>query len=254
MYKIAVCAGHGFNTPGKRTPDGEREWSFNDKVVKAFINTMNQYANVTVKRFDDPTGKTDVPLATRTNGANGWGANIYISFHHNANTAKWGNWGGVETFYNPGSTNGQKLAKAVHPSLVKAYGLKDRGVKTGNLHIVRETKMPAILIEGGFMDSITDIKKLRDDSVLANVGSSIAHAVASYAGLKKSGTSTPVQNTTPKNTTPAPTTNTTKYTVIKGDTLYSISKKFNATVDTIKSLNGLTSNTIKIGQVLIVKK
>ncbi|AEO93293.1 endolysin [Bacillus phage G] len=248
MYKIAICAGHGFNTPGKRTPDGEREWSFNNKLVVAFVNTMNQYENVTVKRYDDPTGKTDVPLITRTNGANAWGANIYISFHHNANTAKWGTWTGVETFYYPGSTTGLNLAKAIHPAVVQSYGLKDRGVKSGNLHIVRETKMPAILIEGGFMDSTIDIKKLRSDAVLKAAGENIAHAVAKYAGLKKkSSTSTPKP--------PTPTTpNAATYTVVKGDTLYGISQKFGISVDTIKSLNGLKTNTISIGQVLKVKK
>lgn len=45
-------------------------------------------------------------------------------------------------------------------------------------------------------------------------------------------------------------TNYTTYTVVKGDTLYSIAKRYNTTVDTIKNLNNLTSNTLSIGQVL----
>lgn len=78
-----------------------------------------------------------------------------------------------------------KLAVAIHPALVKAYGLKDRGIKEGNLHIVRETKMPAILIEGGFMDSTNDIIKLRDKNVLENAGRMIAEALATYLKLTK---------------------------------------------------------------------
>ena len=81
-YKIAACAGHGFYTPGKRTPDDEREWTFNDKVLRAFQNEINRYEDVEFKRFDDPSGKTDVPLGTRTKGANNWGADLYLSFHH----------------------------------------------------------------------------------------------------------------------------------------------------------------------------
>jgi N-acetylmuramoyl-L-alanine amidase len=184
MFKIAICAGHGLNTPGKRTPDDEREWTFNDKVVRAFIAEMSKYDGVEVKRFDDPTGRTDVPLHIRTNNANKWGADIYISFHHNANTAKWGAWTGVETFvYTNPNAKSLQLAKCVHPNLVRAYGLKDRGVKRGNLHIVRETKMPAVLIEGGFMDSTIDIKKLRDDRVLASAGAEVARGVVKYANL-----------------------------------------------------------------------
>lgn len=185
MVKIAYCAGHGINTPGKRTPDDEREWTFNNIVASAFAEELSKYEGATLKRFDDATGKTDVSLNTRTSNANKWGADYYISFHHNANTGKWGNWGGVETFV---YTNPQKksldLAITVHSSVVKGYGLRDRGIKRGNLHIVRETKMPAILIEGGFMDSTTDIATLRDKEKLQNAGRLIAQALANHLGLK----------------------------------------------------------------------
>ena len=187
MIKVGYCAGHGYNTPGKRTPNDEREWTFNDIVARAFANELSQYEGITSKRFDDPTGKRDVPLQERTDNANRWGAQYYISFHHNALGAKWGNHTGVETFVYIGNKNtvSGKLAAAIHPALVKAYGLKDRGIKEGNLHIVRETKMPAILIEGGFMDSTIDIVKLRNRNVLENAGRMIAQALATYLKLKK---------------------------------------------------------------------
>ena len=62
MVKIAIDAGHGMNTAGKRTPDGEREWSFNNKVALAAIAKLNTYQNVKILRLDDPSGKNDVPL------------------------------------------------------------------------------------------------------------------------------------------------------------------------------------------------
>lgn len=196
-FKIAVDAGHGFNTPGKRTPDGEREWSFNDKVVRAFIGEMAKYEGVVVRRFDDPTGKTDIPLTSRTNSANQWRADIFVSFHHNASTGRWGNWTGTETYYAKGSSNGKRLAALIQQANVKAYGLRDRGLKTANLHITRETRMPAVLIEGAFMDSVIDIVKMRDDSVLQNAGIYTAQAVAEYAGLKRKKGAT-VTKPTPK--------------------------------------------------------
>src|SRR5690606_34781216 len=64
-------------------------------------------------------------------------------------------------------------------------GLRNRGLKKADFHMVRESKMPAILIEGGFMDSTVDIKKMRDDKVLDAVGKAIAEALAVYFGLKK---------------------------------------------------------------------
>lgn len=189
MIKVGFDAGHGgFGvTPGKRSPDGEYEWDFNNKVAIAFANELALYKGVTSRRFDDPTGKSDVPLKDRTDNANRWGANYYISFHHNANTSNWGNWTGVETYVYLGnkSTTSGRLAEAIHPSVVKAYGLRDRGIKEADFHILRETNMPAILIEGGFMDSTIDIKKLRDNRVLANVGKMVAQSFANFVGLKR---------------------------------------------------------------------
>ena len=194
MIKIGWDAGHGgfkdatrkvYTTQGQRTPDGEPEWVFNDIVGRAFANELALYEGVVTKRFDDPSGKTDVPLGVRTNRANAWNADYYISFHHNTNMGRWGNWTGVETYvYTAHQPKSMELAEALHPTVVEAYGLKDRGIKKRNLHIVRETKMPAVIIEGGFMDSVIDINKLRDRDVLENVGRMVAQALATHIGLK----------------------------------------------------------------------
>ena len=70
--------------------------------------------------------------------------------------------------------------------------------------------------------------------------------------LKIPGKST-AENTSEKSTTTVSTAKTSNYEVVAGDTLYSISKKFGTTVDNLRSLNGLTENSVlKIGQVLKV--
>lgn len=207
ITKIGYDAGHGHNTPGKRSPDGEREWDFNNIVARAFHKELSKYSGVELKRFDDSTGKTDVKLEDRTDCANNWDADYYISFHHNANTSKWGNWGGVETFvYTKASQATIKYANAIHPALVKGYGLKDRGVKKQNLYICKETKMPAILVEGGFMDSKTDIEVLRDSAKLKKAGKEIAQAFVKFLGLKLKSTSS--TGSTTKNNVYSKKTNT----------------------------------------------
>lgn len=186
--KVGAEGGHGGYgvTPGKRTPDGEYEWDFNNIVVSSFLKELSLYEGVVTKRFDDPTGKRDVPLKERTDGANKWGADYYFSFHHNAFKSKWGTHTGVETWICPNAqSESVKLANAIHPAVVKGYGLRDRGIKKGNLHIVRETFCPAILIEGGFMDSTIDIKVLRNKTTLENVGKQVAVAFAEFKKLKK---------------------------------------------------------------------
>lgn len=184
MLKVALDAGHGMNTPGKRTPDDEREWSFNNKVVLAIIERLNDYQNVSVVRLDDPSGKTDVSLRDRTNKANREKADILVSVHHNANTGRWGSWGGTETYtFTNRVTQAERLARMVHAPMVKAYGLRDRGLKKANFHMLRESNMPAILTEGGFMDSTTDIEVLRNDSALKRAGKAIADGIAEYGSL-----------------------------------------------------------------------
>jgi len=114
------------------------------------------------------------------------GVDILVSYHHNANTGQWGSsWTGTETYHYPSSTNGQALARKVHPAIVGAMGLRDRGIKTANFHILRESNMPAILVEGGFMDSTIDIVKMRNNTVLDRTGNALADAIASHVGLKK---------------------------------------------------------------------
>lgn len=185
MVKIAIDAGHGMNTAGKRTPSGEREWSFNNKVAIAAMAKLNTYQNVQILRLDDATGKTDVPLKTRTDRANAWNADALVSCHHNAYKGKWGSHGGVETYTYPGaSQNSRDVATLVHPLVVKAMVLRDRGKKTMNLHMLRESKMPAILVEGGFMDSTTDIIALRSDQKLKAQGEAIGQGLAAYFNLK----------------------------------------------------------------------
>lgn len=206
---VAYDAGHGKHTPGKRAPSGkfeEREWFFNDEVVRAFEAELKKY-DVRLLRTDDPTGEIDVLPGQRTNKANKANADIYISFHHNAFTGKWGNHTGVETYYYRTSTRGKALAQVVHKAVVKAYGLRDRGLKTNNLHITRETRMPAVLIEGGFMDSTIDIKKLRDKKVLQTAGREVAKAVVQYLKLK------PKQTT---KTTISASKSSTYYRVVAG--------------------------------------
>lgn len=186
MVKIAIDAGHGINTPGKRSPTGEREWTFNDKVVRAAMTKLSEYENVQLLRTDDASGNVDAPLAARTNQANSWKADIFISVHHNALEDEWADHEGVETFvYVPMSENpkSKKLADCVHPRIVKTMQSKDRGIKEKNLSVLRNSNMPAILTEGGFMDSRSDIKKLRNDKFLKAQGEAIALGIVEYFGL-----------------------------------------------------------------------
>lgn len=183
--KIGLDAGHGMNTPGKRTPDGVREWYLNNQVAVAVENELETYQNVEVHRLDDRTGKRDVPLKNRTNYANAKKLDFVLSIHQNAFQSKWGNHGGSEVFISKNTSSSNKqLAQKVLNGILKVYKLRNRGIKNTNLHMTRQTKMAAILIECGFMDSLTD-KVILDSKKQKELGIELATIIAKHYGLKK---------------------------------------------------------------------
>lgn len=179
--KIAIDAGHGFNTAGKRTPDDIREWTLNDRVLRAFDKEINKYNNVTTVRLDDATGKTDVSLFERTRKAKANKCDVLLSVHHNAYQSKWGEHGGTETLYFNGRGT-ESYAKAMNDSIVRTLGLRDRGIKHKNFHMVREVNIPSVMVEVGFMDSNTD-KAIRDEINSELVGVNLAKDFAKFYGL-----------------------------------------------------------------------
>lgn len=202
MIKITCDAGHaGFKdrlkkiyaTSGKRDPDGIPEWEYNDKVIKAFINYLSHYEGVAVMRLDDPTGKTDISLQARADKAEAWGSQAHYSAHHNAFEGRWHKGGGVETLVRPGTIHYEKslrLAKLVHPKMVKAMGLTDRGIKprTDLMMISNALGCPSILSEGGFMDSSVDILAMRNDVKMKAQGEAAAQGYVEFFNLKKKET------------------------------------------------------------------
>lgn len=240
--KIKIDAGHGYNTPGKRTPDGTmREWEFNNAVALLVKSILESYKGVTVKFAHDTTGKTDVPLTTRTNAANVWGADVLVSIHANAAGNGWSDAHGIETWIYTTVKDGTetaKLADNVQKALVKAVGLANRGVKRGDLHMVRESNMPAILVECGFMSNKKEAALLKSKAYREKVAKAIVDGIVKTYGLKKAATAS---------------TGTT-YKVEKGDTLWGIAKAKGTTVDTLRALNkNKDLEPLQIGTVLKLK-
>ncbi|MGF6951858.1 N-acetylmuramoyl-L-alanine amidase [Neobacillus sp. B4I6] len=189
LFKISLDAGHGgFGvTPGKRVPDGSMyEWDFNGAVVKNIMAELLNYEGVTMLRVDDPTGKTDVPLKERSTKVNNWGSHAHISVHANAASDEWGPAHGVETFtYTSPSKTSVELATKVQNSLIKATGLTDRGVKKADFHIIRETHMPSILVECGFMSNKEEAALLKSSDYRKKCALAIVEGLADQFNLKK---------------------------------------------------------------------
>lgn len=200
MFKIALNAGHGINTAGKRClksldQNETREWTLNSRICNKIEEKLKVYSGYEVLRLDDITGKTDIALKTRTNNANDWGADFYLSVHHNAGiNGDIG--GGIETYiYTNASKQSEEWQKLLYEALIKYTSLKGNradGTRKANLHEVRETNMPAVLIECGFMDSKTDVPIILTEKFAEEVADACIEVLVAKGGLLKEETSRPV--------------------------------------------------------------
>ncbi len=185
MKLIAIDNGHGFNTPGKRTPvmpDGKviKEWEFNYPTAKKLgeLLKLNGFNIIFVSDTEE-----DTPLKTRTDKANNAKADAYVSIHFNAFNAIWGSHGGIETYHHPSSIKGKELAELVQKELIKETGLRNRGIKSGNFQVLRETKMVSILAECGFMDNLEEAKLMLDGNYQMKCARAIAKGICRYFGV-----------------------------------------------------------------------
>lgn len=125
-------------------------------------------------------------LKKRTTIANETKSKLFVSIHYNA--AKNCEAKGIEVFYYKSkdkwrSLASRKLAIRVLSKLVDRTGAKNRGVKTGNFHVIRETKMPAILVEGGFITHEEERNRLKDPAYRQKIARGIAEGIDSYFNL-----------------------------------------------------------------------
>lgn len=187
MELIGIDNGHGYNTAGKRTPDGTmREWEFNYATAKYLKEELEANGFRTLMLSDT---REDTSLAARTKKANDARCSLVISIHANALNGTWGTHGGVETFaFKPGVI-GDKIANHVQAKLASATCLRNRGVKYNNLHMTRETNMPSILVECGFMDNREEAALLKSDEFRRKCAKAIAQGLCNYYSIQYKGPS-----------------------------------------------------------------
>lgn len=184
--KIMLDAGHGYETAGKRSPDGMKEYEFNRAVADEVSKLLSKYENVTV--FIAHSDESDVPLKERTDMANRLAVDCYVSIHANAYGTGWNNVRGIETYiYVTKPKIAHELARKIHNSLIAATAMKDRGVKTASFHVLRETRMTAVLVECGFMTNKEDTTLLRSASYRRLCAEAIVKGLREQYKLKLSG-------------------------------------------------------------------
>lgn len=185
---IALDAGHGNNTPGKRTPkfsDGSymKENEFNKGTVK-YLKTMLERCGF--RTLDVAPEASDTPLNVRTKRANDANANLYVSVHANAyGSSVWNSANGIETWVDEKEGKTLQVALKVQNEMIIATKLKDRGVKesNGSLAVLRDTKMYAILVECGFMTNKWEAMLLKSEDYRKKCAEAICKGICKFYGV-----------------------------------------------------------------------
>lgn len=184
MPLIGLDDSHGVNTPGKRAPDGYRENEFNHYTKVELIKELERLG---FRILDCSPSRTDETLAYRVNLANSHKCDVYISIHFNAfGLGTWNKVRGIETFYHPDSPKnaGGKLARCIHNQLTRGTSMPNRGIKTANFYVLRETQMTAVLVECGFMTNKEDRILMDSSAYRKECAIEIAQGLCDYFGIK----------------------------------------------------------------------
>jgi len=176
---IVLDAGHG------GADEGAKVYSFQEKKV-TLLTTL-----LTKKHLEELgyrvmlTRNRDfyVSLPKRVSVANKAKASLFVSIHFNA--CKSIEARGIEVFYYNADQMwrcraSQRLAGFILHRVISQTDGISRGVKQGNFHVIRETDMPAVLVEGGFITNQAERDKLKDRSYLDRIAAGIAEGVDKY--------------------------------------------------------------------------
>lgn len=192
MFKIAYGAGHNLYTTGRRIPKSldsneTKEWELNDRVARYFAEAAGQYESVELLRVDDPEGEAAVDLSARCITANNWDADFCLAIHHNGGIDL-GTGGGIVAYSYPGSAKGAEYRDAIYEACIAATSLKGNRAEPkaeASFQVLRQTNAPAVLMEYGFMDSLTDAPVILTEQYAKLVAYATMEGIAKVAGLKK---------------------------------------------------------------------
>lgn len=191
-FLLALDAGHGLPTPGRRIPANldpsqHQEWWLNQRICNYIAEAAKRYEGFEILRVDDATGAEDVGMSVRCQRANAAGADLYYSAHHNAGI-NGGRGGGVVAFSLGEGSTAAGWRDALYAAIVAAGGLagnRSSPKTTADFYVLRNTAMPAVLIEHGFMDAPDDVPAILREDYAKAVGYAVAECIATRAGLAK---------------------------------------------------------------------
>ncbi|KFN02418.1 amidase [Bacillus clarus] len=186
---IIIDPGHGgmdSGNPGSNMKESEIVLDTSLRLQKIFEKKTP--FTVLLTRTDDTRPGTDAKdsLKKRVEFAQQNNGDIFVSIHGNGSEGGLGH--GTETYYydsatraaNPNVSESRLLAEKIQKRLVSALDTTDRGVKPGDLYVIRENTMPAVLAELAFVDNTGDAQKLASPEMRQRAAEAIYAGILDY--------------------------------------------------------------------------
>ncbi|WP_078381402.1 N-acetylmuramoyl-L-alanine amidase [Sutcliffiella halmapala] len=187
MKLIVLDPGHGGQDPGA-VYQSLLEKNLNLEMATRVREQLERNYETRIAMTRE--GDTTVSLEARTNLANSLKADYYFSIHFNA-----GGGTGFESYRYNGTVSNQTIVyqETIHGEIVRViagkYNKRDRGIKTANFHVLRETNMPAMLIEILFIDNEGDRALIVNETFKRDVAAAIVEGIAKALSLPRKTTS-----------------------------------------------------------------
>lgn len=182
--KIFIDPGHGGRDPGATALGWFHEKDIVLDLAQRLVKRLENYnCEIRMARDDD----SFVDNGVRARMANDWGADLYFSIHVNTHASTSAN--GYEDFIHtsaPSRTQG--IQKKIHPPSAKVWTDKNRanrGMKQANFQVLRETRMPAVLLEHGFISNPDDRALLKGHTHRERLADAMEQGIVDAMGLEK---------------------------------------------------------------------
>jgi len=172
---VVIDPGHGGRDPGAVGIGGMQEA---DIVLDISQQVTSLLEGQGVQARLTRTTDVEIDLAPRVNLANGINADLFVSIHANAISMSRPEVNGVETYY---FSSGLELANTIQRSILQAIPeMNDRRVRRANFYVLRNTRMPAVLVETGFVTGADDARRLQDPAFRSRMAAAIARGILQY--------------------------------------------------------------------------
>ncbi|MBD2461759.1 N-acetylmuramoyl-L-alanine amidase [Oscillatoria sp. FACHB-1407] len=174
---VMIDPGHGGSDPGAIGIEGLREKDVVLAIARQVATVLTQNG---LRTAMTRSGDEDLELNPRVRIAEQARANLFVSIHANAISLDRPEVNGLETYHYPGSSRSATLAQAIQTSILNTIQIRDRGVRQANFYVLKNTSMPAVLVEVGFVTGQEDAVNLARSDYQSRMAEAIARGILLY--------------------------------------------------------------------------